>query len=167
MMWTIGLLVVYSVLSLLAGQLIRTPRILAERATWPFLARNALIVAGLSIDTWMPINKKLWTTSFAVFMAGVDFIVLAGCLWLIDGREHHRVARPFVVFGMNAIAMYLLSEFGDVLLSETGWRMAIYDALLAGWLSPNNASLLYALAYTAALFAAAYSMYCKKWFMRA
>jgi predicted acyltransferase len=151
---------------LLAGYLVKSPRVLAERTTWLFLAGNALVVAGLVLNGWMPINKKLWTTSFSVFMAGLDFAALAACLWLIDGRGYQRAARPFVIFGMNAIAMYMLSELGEVLLTMTGWRMAIYNALLAPWMPARNASLVYSLAYTALMFVAAYAMYRRQWFVR-
>lgn len=155
-----------ALLGLLAGHLIRRPLVLSERTTWLFLTGNALIVAGLICDSWMPINKKLWTTSFTLFMAGVDYTALAACLWVIDEQGFRRWSRPFVIFGMNAIAMYMLSELGEVLLTTTGWRMAIHDALFASWLSPNNASLAYSLAYTALLFAAAYAMYRRNWFVR-
>jgi predicted acyltransferase len=151
---------------LLAGQLIRLPRVLSERTTWLFLTGNALIAAGLILSVFMPINKKLWTTSFTVFMAGLDFAVLAACLWLIDGQGRQLPARPFVILGMNAITMYMLSELGEVLMTLTGWRMAIYDSLLAPWLSANNASLLYAAAYTAVMFGIAYLMYRKNLYLR-
>ena len=155
-----------ALLGLLAGNVIRTPLLFAERTTRLFVIGNALIVAGLICDAWMPMNKKLWTTSFTLFMAGLDYAALAGCLWLMDGQAYRRWARPFVILGMNAIAMYMLSELGEVLLTTTGWRMAIHDALFASWLSPNNASLAYSLAYTALMFIAAYAMYRKHWFVR-
>ena len=151
---------------LLAGSLVRKPLSLAERTTWMFLTGNALIVAGLIADAWMPINKKLWTASFTLFMAGLDYAALAACLWLMDGRGYRRWARPFVILGMNAIAMYMLSELGEVLLTMTGWRMAIHDALFASWLSPNNASLAYSLAYTGLMLIAAFAMYRRNWFIR-
>jgi predicted acyltransferase len=151
---------------LLAGHVVRKPLVLSERTTWLFLTGNILIVAGLICDAWMPINKKLWTTSFAVFMAGLDSAALAACLWIIDGQGFRRWARPFVILGMNAIAMYMLSELGEVLLTLTGWRMAIHDAVFAPWLSADNASLAYSLAYTALMFVAAYAMYRRNWFLR-
>ena len=151
---------------LLAGSLVRRPLPLAERTTWMFVIGSGLIVAGLIADAWMPINKKLWTASFAVFMAGLDYAALAVCLWLMDGQGYRRWSRPFVILGMNAIAMYMLSELGEVLLTMAGWRMAVHDTLFASWLSPNNASLAYSLAYTALMFIAAYAMYRRNWFIR-
>ena len=70
----------------LAGHLLRLRRTLAERTTWLFVAGSLLTVAGLICTAWLPINKKLWTDSFSLFMAGLDFTVFAIFAWLIDGQ---------------------------------------------------------------------------------
>ena len=57
----------------MAGQILRLRRDLAERTTWLFLAGNVLLALGLICNTWLPINKKLWTSSFSLFMAGPGF----------------------------------------------------------------------------------------------
>jgi len=41
------------------------------------------VVAGIAMSTWFPINKKLWTSSFVVFTAGMALICLALCYWLV------------------------------------------------------------------------------------
>src|SRR5208283_3288299 len=58
----------------LAGRLLRLRRSLPERMTWLFLAGNLLLAAGAICSYWLPINKKLWTDSFCLFMAGLDFV---------------------------------------------------------------------------------------------
>jgi predicted acyltransferase len=65
--------------------------------------------AGSICDLWLPINKKLWTSSFALFMAGIDFVLFAGFAWAVDvraGSGRSAVRHP----GMNAIAVYMVSE---------------------------------------------------------
>jgi predicted acyltransferase len=39
----------------------------------------------------MPINKKLWSGSFTLLMAGLDFLMLAMLLWFVDVRGYKRV----------------------------------------------------------------------------
>ena len=68
-------------------------------------------------NTWLPINKHLWTDSFALFMAGLDFIVFAIFVWCVDGLGYKRVVKPFVIMGMNAIAIYMVSELLATVLS--------------------------------------------------
>jgi predicted acyltransferase len=151
----------------MAGQILRLRRELAERTTWLFLAGTLLLAAGLVADHWMPINKKLWTSSFALFMAGLDFLALATSVWLVDGLGWRRPVRPFVVLGMNAIAVYMASELIEGTLSTFHAHGPLYSAVFAPLpLSPYNTSLLYALALLALMFAIAYAMNRKGWILR-
>jgi predicted acyltransferase len=151
---------------IMAGHILRMRTQLAERTTWLFLAGNILIAAGLVADLWLPINKKLWTSSFSVFMAGLDFVVFAICVWLVDGRGFTRAVKPFVIMGMNAITVYMISELLDEALSALHWRDPLFHAVFAPLASPMNASLLYALAYTALMWIIAFGMYRRGWFWR-
>jgi predicted acyltransferase len=159
----------------LAGQILRLRRGLAERTTWLFVAGSLLLAAGLICTAWLPINKKLWTDSFALFMAGLDFTVFAIFAWFIDGLGWHKPARPMVIFGLNAIALYMISEGLAELLDavrvngdggKTSLQAYIYRAWFAPLASPPNASLLYSLAFVAVIYAAAYGLYRRGWFLR-
>jgi predicted acyltransferase len=159
----------------LAGQILRLRRGLAERTTWLFVTGSLLLAAGLISTAWLPINKKLWTDSFALFMAGLDFTVFAIFAWFIDGVGWRKPARPMVIFGMNAIALYMISEGLAELLDavrvngaggETSLQAYIYRAWFAPLASPPNASLLYSLAFVAVIYAAAYGLYRRGWFLR-
>src|SRR5271166_4688330 len=84
---------------ILAGHLLRLDRALAERTAWLLLIGTLLIAAGLISNVWLPINKKLWTSSFSLFMAGLDFVVFAICLWLVDGCGFKRAVKPLAIMG--------------------------------------------------------------------
>jgi predicted acyltransferase len=155
-----------ALLGIMAGHLIRWQRQLTERVTWMFVAGNTLIALGLICNVWLPINKKLWTSSFSLFMGGLDFVLLAMFIWLIDHLGYQRYVRPFVIIGMNSIAVYMASELGDTLLGATGWHESVYNAVFVPIASPANASLLYAVAYFLLMYAIAYVMYRRKWFWR-
>lgn len=159
----------------LAGYLLRLARPLAERVTWFLITGNLLLFVGLICSIWMPINKHLWSSSFVVFMAGLDFLVFGILLWLVDGCGYTKVVRPLVIMGMNAIAIYLASEFlaeliGFVKLTAAGERVSLQtliyrSAFLPFWSDPTSA-LLYAIAYTLLMYALAYLLYRKGWFLR-
>jgi predicted acyltransferase len=160
---------------IMAGQILRLPRTLAERTAWLFTTGNLLIFAGLVCNIWLPINKKLWTSSFSIFMAGLDFVVFAIFLWCIDGLGWKRAPKPLAIMGMNAIAVYMASElldeaFGAVRWSAGGETMNLhtwlYSTLFAPLAAPMNASLLFAIAYTLLMYALAYGMYRRGWFLR-
>ncbi|HKP72863.1 MAG TPA: hypothetical protein VJT82_07995, partial [Pyrinomonadaceae bacterium] len=103
---------------------------------------------------WFPINKALWTSSYVVFAAGMASQLLALCYWLVDIKGYSRWAKPFLVFGTNALAVYFLAEFfvraaslirfttGDG--NRTDVLSLVYQKLFASWATPINASLMYA-----------------------
>jgi predicted acyltransferase len=126
---------------------------------------RGLLVAGLAgialgevWNGWFPINKSLWTSSYAVFTAGVALLGLAACYWLVEVRGSVGWTRPFVVLGVSALALFFLSTLAARLLivvkvagpsGRTSLHAWLFDHLFAPWASPLNASLAYAIAYLA------------------
>ena len=151
----------------MAGHILRLRSDLAVRTAWLFVTGNLLLAAALTADVWMPINKKLWTSSFSMFMAGLDFVIFAIFVWVIDELGWRRAARPLVVLGMNAIAVYMASEMIEAVLWTYGWRAPLYRAVFAPLpMSPYNTSLAFALALLALMFALAYLLHRRGWFVR-
>ncbi len=155
----------------LAGQILRLRRELPERLVRLFVTGNLLLAAGLICSAWLPINKKLWTDSFSLFMAGLDFIVFAIFAWFIDEQGWRKPARPFVIFGMNAIALYMVSEgLAEFLDAVRVGPLTLQQSIYRGWFvplaSPANASLLYSLSFVAVIYLVAYFLYRRGWFLR-
>jgi predicted acyltransferase len=161
-----------SLLGLLTGKWLRTQR----AARTKMLAMLALGIAALAIgkimDVWFPINKKLWTSSYVVFTAGLALIGLALCYWAVDVRKHRgRWTWPILVFGTNAIAAYVLSETLAIALYglSAGSKTLmghIYTSIFAPVASPANASLLYALTYVALCWVVMAVLYRKRIFLK-
>ncbi len=155
----------------LTGHLLRSRRTPAEKTAWMFAAGNALLVAGAVMNIWLPINKNLWTSSFAVFMAGVSSCAFAFCYWVVDVQAVRRWSRPFAILGMNAIAVYMLAELGDNTLD---WIRAGGEPfshwLFVHWYAPvfggKMASLAWGLSFDAVLFVVAWALYRRKWFIK-
>lgn len=158
----------------MAGHILRLDRPLTRRAAWLFAAGVLLLAAGQICNIWLPINKKLWTSSFSLFMAGLDFVIFAGMLWLVDVRGYKRFTKPLSIMGMNAIAVYLASELLEQVLDAIHFTSGGKAVNLHEWLyapfsavaSPANASLLWAIAYTLLMYVLAYVMYRRGWFLR-
>jgi predicted acyltransferase len=141
----------------LAGHWLRVRRDAYEKVAGLFVAGVACIVAGWMWNAWFPINKALWTSSYVVFTTGMALQLLALCYWLIDIKRYKRWALPFVIFGTNALAVFVLS--GLAARSMNLWKMPrmdgrpgnlqtyIYEHLFAAWAAPASGSLLYALLY--------------------
>ena len=163
-----------ALLGVLAGQILALAGVpLTDRVKKLALIGAVLIPAALVWHQWLPINKSIWTSSFAVFMAGLDFVLFAICLWAVDVRGMRGWTRPFVIMGMNAIAVYMSSELIDIALWNTHaasgqpTRVWLYDTFFRSLpFAPVNNSLLYAVAYTLFNFGIAYGMYRRRWFLR-
>lgn len=129
----------------------RTPR---AKAAGLALAGIAGIGLGELWSLWLPVNKALWTSSYAVLTAGWALVVLAACYVVIDVYGRRRWARPFAILGVNALALFFLSTLAASILvmSPAGagapsLRTMLFDRVFAPWAAPVNASLAYALAY--------------------
>jgi predicted acyltransferase len=118
-----------------------------------FVAANACLVLGIIMNIWFPINKPLWTSSYVVFMAGMALHVLALCMWLIDVKGVQRWAKPFIVFGSNAIAVFALSSMVARILvmiqvysggQRVSLKFYLYETVFASWAGPLNGSLGFA-----------------------
>ena len=139
------------------GHWLRQPREAYEKVTGLFVAGVVCIVVGWIWNAWFPINKALWTSSYVVFTTGMGLQLLAFCYWLVDIKRYKRWALPFIIFGVNALAVFVLSGLAARLMSL--WKLPrldgragnlqtyIYEHLFAAWTAPAGGSLLYALLY--------------------
>jgi predicted acyltransferase len=155
-----------------AGQVLRTQKTPAEKSSWLLFAGATLTFAGLMLSTWMPINKGLWTSSYAVFTSGLAFLVFGSCYWLVDVLHWRRYTKPFVIYGMNALMMFILSGLFARILSiikidGTSLRTLIWRDMFAPLASPPVASLLFSLAHVALFWLIAWWMYRRNWIVRA
>ena len=151
---------------ILGGRMLQMKRRLSEKALRILFAGAILIAAGLIFNSWLPINKKLWTTSFALFMAGTDFAAFAGFLWIVDGLGSRRVFAPFAILGMNSITISMISELLAEVFDAAGAKQAVSRTWLMQAVSPVNASLISAMAYTGLMFLIAWFMYRRRWIVR-
>ena len=158
-----------------AGEFLRRPLALTGRLTQMFVAGNALLALGLICDIWLPINKSIWTSSFAIFMAGLDFVLLSIFIYFVDHLGYKRWCRPFVILGMNAITVYMISELLPGVFDAVRWNTGqgvitlqtwLYKTCFAPLAAPINASLIYAVTYTLLMFLCAWLLYRKGWFLR-
>ena len=100
----------------MTGHLLRSKQTPETKTAWLFVGGNLLLFAGVVMDIWLPINKKLWTSSYSVFMAGMAMNCFAVCYWLVDVQGWRKWAKPFAIYGMNAIAVFMLAGLSGRIL---------------------------------------------------
>ncbi|RWY48596.1 acyltransferase family protein [Mucilaginibacter gilvus] len=137
------------------------------KVSWMFTYGIVAVLLALVWDLFFPINKALWTSSFVLYTGGLATIGLALCFWLIDVQGQKRFTYPFVVFGTNAIAAYVLSGFIPHYYNLIKWDgKTIYEHLIAPYFSPVNASLLGAILIVAILWLVMWVFYTRKIFIK-
>jgi predicted acyltransferase len=101
-----------SLLGVFAGLLIRNPSVApARKVRLLVLWGCAGVVTGILWHLQFPIIKKIWTSSFVLFTAGLSSLLLAFFYHVIDIKNHRSWCQPFVWIGMNAITIYLIVPF--------------------------------------------------------
>jgi predicted acyltransferase len=100
-------------LGVLCGELMRGRWSPSTKLLVLLFAGVAGLLIGWELTTWVPMIKRLWTTSFAVFAAGWTCLMMAGFYLVIDMLNVRSWAFPLTVVGMNSIASYVFSGIGS------------------------------------------------------
>lgn len=140
-----------ALLGILAGLWLRTERTIRQKCAGMLGAGLVLLALGELWNPWFPINKKLWTSSFVLFMAGWSLVLWALFMWMTEIKGWRKGTGFWLVFGMNAIASYALSD----LLAAPLWAITMAPRQSLGyWLylhifahvpPPGVSSLLYSI----------------------
>jgi predicted acyltransferase len=117
-----------------------------------------LFALGWIWNFFFPFNKALWTSSYVLVTTGLALLTLGCCYWLIDIKGYRRWAQPFVIFGSNALALFVFSGLFARMMSA--FRVAytaegkgisiqkwLVDNVFLTLFQPINASLAYAISF--------------------
>lgn len=126
-----------------------------------FVQSAFLLLGGMVLSIWIPLNKPLWSVSYVLYAAGWASFVLALMIYLIDYKGWQRIFLPFRALGMNALVLFVLSG----LLMKINWIYIgwNYGAVFG---STEFRSLLFALMYLTLHLVIAVIMYKKKIFIK-
>jgi predicted acyltransferase len=182
-----------TLLGVLAGVWLRMPRPARSKAADLLFFGALLFAVAWPLATLMPINKRIWTSTFALLSGGVSLFAFALLYWILDVRDldvrntdlrsSSRWMKPAIsfasIFGTNAIFAFVLSSIitgsldaihlhsgsrtGDTALSL---HQAAHQYLFASWLPPRIGSLGYALAIVALNATLLYPLYRRRIFLR-
>src|SRR5215213_820728 len=160
-----------TLMGVLTGHWLRTEKPRYEKAAGMFVVGALCVAVGWAWNFFFPINKALWTSSYVLFTGGLALQFLSLCYWLIDIKGYRRWAKPFEVFGLNAIALYVVADLIAILLGTVkvgdgtlgGW---IYTNVFASWASPVNASFAFAISFVLVCLALMWILYHRRIFLK-
>jgi len=89
-----------------------------------------LLVLAYCWNSWMPVNKKLWTSSYAVLTVGLDCLLLSVIIYFTDFLGKTKGTHFFIITGRNPLFIYLMSELGVTVM----WLVKIGNEPVFSWL---------------------------------
>jgi predicted acyltransferase len=148
-----------------------------RKALWLLLCGVLLLYVGLAWGQSFPLNKRLWTSSFVLFNAGLDMVLLAVLYWGIDcrkelGPQWRKSLTPWLAFGSNALTAYVFSEVLAMVLSaipvghQETLQQWLFRLLPSGFGPPALLSLFYSLLFVSVCFVPVLVLYRRKVFIK-
>ncbi len=154
-----------------AGDWIRRPQATRPRVGGLLLGGGVSVLIGLTWAVVWPLNKPLWSGSYALLTAGLAALAFAACYLVVDVAGVRAWARPFVWLGFNPLAIYFLSGLAGDLVEQpmlpagSGGSMKtwvfweVLEPRIGGAFNEEWASLAFAVALVAISLAVAGVMY--------
>lgn len=144
----------------------------ATKIAWLFSIGTLSVFLGLTWGLQFPINKALWTSSYVLYAGGIATLILSLCYWMIDIQKYQSFTTPFVVYGVNAIFVFVVSAMLPRTLNliqmntpdggKTGFHTWLYQSFFEPYFSPLNASLAWAIVFVLFFLVILWFMYKKK-----
>ena len=129
----------------------------SDKVAGLFFFGTILLALGYVWNSYFPMNKSLWTSSYVLATSGIALLTLAACYWLIDIQGYKAWAKPFVIFGVNALPLFVFSGIMARMLGAyrvTGAegqpvsvQKWIFDNIYLSIAQPVDASLMYAISF--------------------
>jgi predicted acyltransferase len=145
-----------TLLGVFAGMILMSDRSTIEKTARLMLWGFMLAIIGYIWDWFFPINKSIWSSSYAIFTGGLAMQCFGACYWLIDVKEKDRFTRPFVVYGVNALIVFFVSgllgrTLGMIKINTVEGSISLQRLIFNNVFMPLgselNASLLYAITW--------------------
>lgn len=157
---------------LLAGSLLISNRSATDKVIYLMIAGLLSVITGYAWGLTFPVNENLWTSSFVLITSGMASLILGASYYLIDIRGFTQGITIGIIFGANAIAVYVLSNvlalffyefsfYGSQSLNEVVVQNLIHVGML-----PALASMIYALAFVGINFIPAFLLFRQRIFIK-
>lgn len=134
------------------------------------------LALGYFWSIWLPLNKKMWTSSYVLVAAGWSLALLTLAYWAVEVRNWRKGwTFPWLVFGSNAIVAYMVSELLPGILSlfrftknghqqsPEGWVFSHFNAHIP---DPGWAAFSWSVLFAAVCFIPVWILYKKKIFVK-
>lgn len=154
----------HTIWGVLAGQLLMSDRKWGQKLKLLLVAGLIGVIAGYSLNPFIPIIKRICTSSFVLVSGGWAVLALAFSFWLIDVKGTGKWPRFFAIVGMNSLFIYLFAQIGgEGLLARISMP---FTHLLFSWSGESIAQIANGFAAWMLLWYLCYWLYRRKVFIK-
>lgn len=161
--------IAHTLIGFLCGKLVCSKVSPKEKVRNIFIFGLLLTIAGFALSLWLPLNKHIWSPSFVLATCGLAMLLLALIMKIEQWSPSSMNKGGWVillVFGMNPLFLYVLSEFMAIIFGHFGISTIIFDCIHSFVSAPKWASLCYALTFVLLNWLVGYVLYRKKIFIK-
>jgi predicted acyltransferase len=165
-----------ALMGMLTGVWLRTRRSIPAKTAGLAVAALASLALGYLWALWFPLNKNLWTSSYALVAAGYSLVLTTFVFWAVEQRGWRTGwTWVWVVFGSNAIAVYMFSELLPGVLHNIHFTSAgkrtdvivfVFDHVFARLPDPGWAAFAYSVSFTAVCFVPIWLLFRRRIFLK-
>ena len=158
--------IAHTLIGFCCGRLIMEADTLDKKIVGLFVAGFLLMSVGFLLIEALPLNKRVWSPTFALTTCGLAAMLQATLMFFIDYKDKRRWCRFFEIFGINPLFLYVLSEVLAIVVGVTGIKPLVYGAIHSLVADPYLASAIYSLSFMLLMAAAGYPLYKKKIYIK-
>jgi predicted acyltransferase len=158
--------IVTGITGLLAGKILQQKTDKKIIVLQLLVAGMVMILIGNIMDLFFPVIKQIWTSSYVMVTSGWAFLVFAAIYWIVDIKGWKNGTKPWIIFGSNAIAIYVLADVFETLFFKSGLRDSSIKFMIGQGIFIKTASLVWALFSVIVCFLVGVILYKRKIFIK-
>jgi len=136
--------IAHALIGFYLGKKMKESDTIAKKMTNFFVVGSILVFAGYLLSYGLPLNKRIWSPSYVFMTCGLASLLQALLIYIIDIKGKTNWTKFFHIFGVNALALYISSEFLAIIFWRIGLAEPIYNCIHTICPIDKPASALYA-----------------------
>lgn len=154
--------VVTAMLGVFTGELIRNDKVSGNKKTlWMLGGAVVLALVAWAFDGVLPINKKLWSSTFVCAVGAYSLAMMAVFYYIIDVKGWQKWTFAFRIIGMNSITIYMVQRIVDFGRIERFFLGGVANLCPEDW-----AAVVHAAGFVAVGWLLLYFLYRQKIFLK-
>lgn len=158
--------IAHTLIGFWCGRAMMKARSTNEKVLQFLLAGGILVLGGYMLSYGLPLNKRIWSPSYVLMTCGLASLLQGILMYVIDIRGRNRWATFFLVFGVNPLFLYVLSEVMAIVFGHYGVNDWIYNGIHAIVTNTYWASFCFAMSYVLMCGAVGWWLYKRKIYIK-